>query len=79
MTLRHNEVTDLIREGLLFFMGAEASATQFNSSILVLKFTAYIRNFICPQRQQSKGIGQVTLVAKRPDTATQSNAFENVV
>jgi hypothetical protein len=47
---------------------------QFNSSAIVLDFTAYTRNF----RDSPKESGQVTSVAKKSDSATQSNGFENV-
>jgi hypothetical protein len=51
VAFHESEVTDLIREGLLFLMCAEASIMWFNNSVLVLDFTAHTRGLICPQRQ----------------------------
>jgi hypothetical protein len=72
------EVKNLRREGLLFLMWVEASIMWFNSSALVLDFTAYTRNSYVPKDGSSKELGQLTSVAKQLDPAAQSSGCENV-
>jgi hypothetical protein len=78
VALRETEVTDLRREGLSFLMREEASIMRFKSAALVLDFTAYTRDFIVPKDSSPRELGQVTSVAKQPDSAVQFNGFENV-
>jgi hypothetical protein len=56
VTLRESEVMDIIREGPLCLMYAEASIMQFNIIVLVLDFTTHTRDCIHPQRYQSEGV-----------------------
>jgi hypothetical protein len=49
VALRESEVTNFTRKGLLFLTCMKATILPFNSSALVLNFTAYIRDFILPQ------------------------------
>jgi hypothetical protein len=50
VALREMEVTDLRQEGWSFLVWVEASIMRFNSSALVLNFTAYTKDFIHAQR-----------------------------
>jgi hypothetical protein len=70
VALHGSEMTDLIREGLLFLLCIEASIMQFNRSVVVLDFTVYTRVFMYPKYSSPKEFGQVTLVAKQPDPVT---------
>jgi hypothetical protein len=48
---------------------------RFNCSALVLDFTAYTRDSYVPTEE----LGQVTRVAKHPDSVAQSNGFDYVI
>jgi hypothetical protein len=49
VALCETDITDLIREGLLSVICMEVFIMQFNSSSIVLNFTAYTRHVVCLQ------------------------------
>jgi hypothetical protein len=71
------EVTDLRREVCSFLMWAEASIKRLNSSAQCSISLHSPGTSYGPNDSSPKELGQVTLVAKQPDPAAQSNGFED--
>jgi len=75
VAFRENVITDPIRECLSFLMYTEASIIRFNSSALVLDFTAYTGEFIRLQRFWSEGVRSGDLGGQAPGPCHRVHLF----